>query len=94
MQISLQKTNPSGFGMGFWFSFIGKVSFLLVMKHSTFIRIGLGAVLLVHVTLVIWLALHWSPNIDEPAHLAAGMAAWQNGSFEFYCVLPASVKNL
>ncbi|NQT13662.1 MAG: hypothetical protein HQ582_12995, partial [Planctomycetes bacterium] len=51
-----------------------------------------GAILLIHVGLVAWLAARWSPNIDEPAHLAAGLAAWQYGSFEYYCVNPPLMR--
>ena len=52
----------------------------------------IATVLLTHATLVIWLAAHWSPNIDEPAHLAAGLAGWQYGTFEFYCVNPPLMR--
>ncbi len=42
--------------------------------------------------MVVWLAVKQSPNVDEPAHLAAGMAMWQYGSFENYCVNPPLMR--
>ena len=48
--------------------------------------------LAIHVALAAWLAAHQSPNIDEPAHLAAGMAVWQYGSFDLYCVNPPLMR--
>lgn len=47
-----------------------------------------AALLAVHVALVARLGAGQSPNVDEPAHLAAGMAMWQYGSFDLYCVNP------
>lgn len=45
-----------------------------------------------HVALVAWLGANQSPNVDEPAHLAAGMTTWQYGSFELYCVNPPLMR--
>lgn len=61
-------------------------------KNSKLVVACIGAILLIHAVLVAWLATHWSPNIDEPAHLAAGLATWQHGSFEFYCVNPPLMR--
>jgi glutamine amidotransferase-like uncharacterized protein len=61
-------------------------------RHPGLVAVVVAAILLTHAALVIWLVSHWSPNIDEPAHLAAGMAAWQHGSFEFYCVNPPLMR--
>lgn len=46
----------------------------------------------IHIVLVGWLSAHQSPNIDEPAHLAAGMAMWEYGSFDLYCVNPPLMR--
>lgn len=52
--------------------------------------IGLCVVLLtvIHVSLGAWIALRTSPNINEPAHLHAGLVAWQTGRFDAYSVNP------
>jgi dolichyl-phosphate-mannose-protein mannosyltransferase len=41
-----------------------------------------------HVVLSAWIALRTSPNINEPAHLYAGLVAWQTGRFDAYSVNP------
>jgi putative intracellular protease/amidase len=51
-----------------------------------------GTLLLAHALMVAWLGARWSPNIDESAHLAAGLASWQHGTFEFYCVNPPLMR--
>jgi glutamine amidotransferase-like uncharacterized protein len=45
-----------------------------------------------HAGLIIWLAVHQSPNIDEAAHLAAGMSMWQYGTHDVYCVNPPLMR--
>lgn len=50
-----------------------------------------GLLLLCHVLLVAWLDVHQSPNIDEVAHLCAGMARWQYGVCDIYQVNPPLV---
>ncbi|MGH7138600.1 MAG: BPL-N domain-containing protein [Pirellulales bacterium] len=52
----------------------------------------IAAFLTVHACLVAWLGFHQSPNIDEPAHLAAAMAMWQYGRFDLYCVNPPLMR--
>ncbi len=51
-----------------------------------------GLFLGIHVGLVAYLAVHQSPNIDETAHLAAGVALWQYGSHDLYCVNPPLMR--
>jgi len=51
-----------------------------------------AAILLAHAGMVAWIGVHRSPNIDEPAHLAAGVLTWQFGSFEVYCVNPPLMR--
>lgn len=48
----------------------------------------IAALLLVQSALLARSAWVHSPTIDEPAHLAAGVAHWQTGSFRPYCVNP------
>ena len=38
-----------------------------------------AAVLGIHAALLAWLAVDWSPTLDEPAHLMAGIRFWQTG---------------
>jgi hypothetical protein len=47
-----------------------------------------GLVLAVHAALLGWSCWIHSPTIDEPAHLASGIAHWRTGSFRPYCVNP------
>ncbi len=65
------------------------------MRPKPDARVTLGLVvgmLATHVILVGWLGLHQSPNVDETAHLAAGMATLQYGSFDVYCVNPPLMR--
>jgi glutamine amidotransferase-like uncharacterized protein len=55
-------------------------------------RVSVVVLLTIHVVLLAWLGAKQSPNVDEPAHLAAGMAMWQYGSFELYCVNPPLMR--
>lgn len=51
------------------------------------------AILLVsHASLLIWGASRHSPTWDEPAQLASGIALWQAGRFDLYCVNPPMVR--
>jgi 4-amino-4-deoxy-L-arabinose transferase-like glycosyltransferase len=51
-------------------------------------RTWLAALLALHVALLVHSARVHSPTIDEPAHLAAGVADWKNGTFDLYRVNP------
>jgi glutamine amidotransferase-like uncharacterized protein len=52
----------------------------------------IGAFFAVHAVLVAYLSLTQSPNIDETAHIASGMAVWDYGAFDLYCVNPPLVR--
>ena len=45
-----------------------------------------------HATLLAWQAWRYSPTIDEPAHLVAGLSHWKFGRFELYRVNPPLVR--
>ena len=67
------------------------------MHDATFISVGrtrwiAGVLIGVHVALVGWMALRQSPTIDEPGHLAAGIAYWKTGRFDLYAVNPPLAK--
>jgi glutamine amidotransferase-like uncharacterized protein len=65
---------------------------VLAAKRRRGIAACVAAILVIHAALVAWLGARRSPNVDEPAHIAAGMAIWQYGSFEFYCVNPPLMR--
>lgn len=44
--------------------------------------------LLAHGAVLAWSAYRYSPTLDEPAHLAAGVYYWQTGRFDLYEVNP------
>ena len=50
------------------------------------------AALLLHAALLAWQAWRYSPTIDEPAHLIAGMNHWLFGRFDLYRVNPPLVR--
>lgn len=56
------------------------------------IRCTAALILGIHIGLVAWLGFRQSPNIDETAHIAAGMAMWQYGSFDYYRVNPPLMR--
>lgn len=51
-------------------------------------RLLVVVLLLIQAGLLAWSGWVHSPVYDEPAHLAAGVAHWQTGSFRPYCVNP------
>lgn len=53
---------------------------------------ALLAILLAHGTLVAFLAIRNAPNVDETAHLAAGLSHWSLGSFDLYRVNPPLIR--
>jgi 4-amino-4-deoxy-L-arabinose transferase-like glycosyltransferase len=57
-------------------------------------RAAVLGLLLFHATLLAWAATRHSPTLDEPAHLAAGVAAWQLGRPDLYQVNPPLVRML
>lgn len=48
--------------------------------------------LLIHASLLAWSATKHSPNLNEPAHLVAGVSHWKFGRFELYRVNPPLVR--
>ena len=51
----------------------------MTVNHPWIRRLLVAAVLGIHAALLAWLAVHWSPTHDEPAHLTAGIRFWQTG---------------
>ena len=50
--------------------------------------------LCVHAGMLGWIAFRYSPTIDEPAHLVAGISHWKFGRFDMYRVNPPLVRLL
>ncbi len=50
--------------------------------------------LVVHATLLAYLAMRYSPTIDEVGHLSAGLYTWEFGRFDVYRVNPPLVRTL
>jgi hypothetical protein len=48
--------------------------------------------LAIHAGLLAWQAYRYSPTIDEPAHMAAGISHWKFGRFDLYRVNPPLVR--
>jgi hypothetical protein len=48
--------------------------------------------LAIHAALLAWQAWRYSPTIDEPAHLVAGISHWKFGRFDLYRVNPPLVR--
>ena len=48
--------------------------------------------LTMHASLLAWSATRHSPNLNEPAHLVAGISHWKFGRFELYRVNPPLVR--
>ena len=63
-----------------------------VNRRKITLTIFVVVFLAIHCGMVVWLAAKQSPNVDELAHLASGMAIWQYGSFENYCVNPPLMR--
>lgn len=56
------------------------------------LRVCVGGILLAHTTMLGFLSARWSPNIDELAYMAGGLAIWQYGRFDIYAVHPPLVR--
>lgn len=54
--------------------------------------IAIALLLAIHALLLGWQAWRYSPTIDEPAHLAAGISHWKFGRFDLYRVNPPLVR--
>lgn len=61
---------------------------MLVNSGRIWITSCLGALLIVHSCLLLWLAWYQAPVPDEAAHLTAGIYSWQQGRFDLYSVNP------
>lgn len=53
-----------------------------------------ACLLVVHASLLAWLAYRYSPTIDELGHLPAGVSIWKFGRFDLYRVNPPLVKGI
>jgi 4-amino-4-deoxy-L-arabinose transferase-like glycosyltransferase len=67
---------------------------LAASPRVQWLRVAVVGLLLLHAGLLAWAATRHSPVIDEPAHLVAGIAAWQLGRFDLYQVNPPLVRML
>ena len=56
------------------------------------VRVVVGFILFVHGSMLAWMAYRYSPTIDEPAHLIAGISHWKFGRFDLYRVNPPLVR--
>lgn len=64
----------------------------VLVSRVSWAAIVAAALLSTHAVLLVRLALRQSPNIDELAHIASGMAIWQYGLFDVYVVNPPLVR--
>jgi 4-amino-4-deoxy-L-arabinose transferase-like glycosyltransferase len=55
-------------------------------------RFVVVSLLTIHAGLLAWQAYRYSPTIDEPAHMAAGISHWKFGRFDLYRVNPPLVR--
>lgn len=61
-------------------------------SSSAFHRLSVAGLLAIHATLLAWIAYRYSPTIDEPGHLVAGLSHWRLGTFDLYRVNPPLVR--
>ena len=52
----------------------------------------MAAILIVHASCLAWGATLHSPNVDEAAHLVAGISHWKFARFELFSVNPPLVR--
>jgi hypothetical protein len=55
-------------------------------------RFVVVSLLAIHAGLLAWQAYRYSPTMDEPAHMAAGISHWKFGRFDLYRVNPPLVR--
>jgi hypothetical protein len=46
----------------------------------------------IYIAFLEWGIVHFSPNMDEAANIAAGISIWRYGCFDLYPVNPSLVK--
>lgn len=63
-------------------------------KLSGSVKILVTVILLFHSALLLYSAKIHSPNLDEVAHLPAGLSHWEFGNFSTYRVNPPLVKSI
>ncbi|HVJ88062.1 MAG TPA: hypothetical protein VM452_20530, partial [Caulifigura sp.] len=56
------------------------------------VHVALAILLIAHATWLAWSATWQSPTLNEPGHLASGLAHWSLGRFEPYAVNPPLVR--
>src|SRR5947208_3636865 len=61
-------------------------------KRSAAVGGATCALLGIHAAMLAWMAYRYSPTIDEPAHLVAGISHWKFGRFDLYRVNPPLVR--
>ena len=61
-------------------------------RASSKVRWLVVAILAIHAGLLTFAATRHSPNLNEPAHLAAGISHWHFGRFDLYRVNPPLVR--
>jgi len=61
-------------------------------RNSRIATLCAVAMLVIHGALLGWVSYVNSPNLDEPAHLAAGISHWTFSRFELYRVNPPLVR--
>src|SRR6516164_7924098 len=65
---------------------------LIVPMTQSMRRAFVSLLLTIHAGLLAWQAWRYSPTIDEPGHLVAGMSHWKFGRFDLYRVNPPLVR--
>lgn len=59
---------------------------------NRFVRCSVVALLAIHGVMLGWISYVNSPNLDEPAHLVAGISHWRFARFDLYRVNPPLVR--
>lgn len=62
------------------------------MRPAPTATIPVIGLLLLHAALLSWIGFHNAPNVDEMAHLPAGVSHWRFATFELYRVNPPLVR--
>lgn len=63
-----------------------------IPRSKTLVYVALALIIITHSSLLACGALLHTPNWDEAAHLVAGLAHWQSGTFDLYRVNPPLVR--
>ena len=62
------------------------------MRKSIHLNHPVWVILVIHVSLPVLIASRTAPNVDEVAHLPAGISYWKFGDFQLHSVNPPLVR--